>query len=727
MSASRAVGVEILDIIHADDLNGRETFVRGSTSGGSITSNGSSSANSGSSIATSRPSRRVSFDANSYLLILQVWIPAEQHNYTLTRTYKSLVTLQMQLCKKYPRSNIPSLPKTVELTPNKKVILNEYISQLMNISEILQSDTFLSYLDASSAEGELLDYDALALELVTCIDVILEDEKDVEKVIVAGREYQVKMLDVAGESVVVWRFSTHARDIGFSVLYNETEVVKYQRLEAQNKPINGLFEVPCSAIDANGQPCDSHDVILKFDNSYSKLRSKALTYTVRTVSYSDYLAAVQKAKDVNQTKEFHQRQRSMLKAALLIASRRLNGSGQGAVGLGMSMGSSMSMSGSTVLTSVLADNLHSQETGAPPVPLSLSSAASFNSCDSLASLAQTSGQTAASSVTAMPAAGLGTEVPNAQRLLDEKAGLISAYQEALQALETERQAAASALSRLDKTATLLDRRDEELLHAREELELLKEAAQERDQNYQTSLAELSASQGLALDALGDHKVHLEELHDLRRLNQDQKERLSALTATIEQLTLSDLNNQEQIKILKTEKKQLRKFGLQSKADLERLTAVNAALETEVAALQAEASAHAADMRKIHTELQELQWASARATQAPEAFAAHGAGQTETHESANAPADPPKDTSCVVKQESSINAVESSAHIEGAGPQQLDTSAPNLESKLNSESLKDSGGLVGRFSRGLNGALPRPGVYVDPPPLLINQNGTFFGF
>ena len=154
------------------------------------------------------------------------------------------------------------------------------------------------------------------------MDVLLENEKDINKTIVANREFQLKY-SVTGESVVVWRFGTQKRDIGFSVSYNGTEVIKYQRLESQIKPITGLFEVPSSGIDADGRPCDTHAVTLKFDNSYSKLRSKGLLYSTRVVTSAEYTEAVAKADALNIQKDAYQRQRQMVKTGLALESRKL--------------------------------------------------------------------------------------------------------------------------------------------------------------------------------------------------------------------------------------------------------------------------------------------------------------------------------------------------------------------------------------------------------------------
>jgi len=820
MSEQRAVGVEILDITHADDLTPSRDSVTGS--GGSHTSSSSIRASIGGSIASLNPlAKRASFDGNNYVFTMQVWIPAEQHNYIISRSYKAFSLLQTQLKKKYPRSNLPVLPKASEITPNKKTSLNEYIFHLMTVPEILQSDTLLSFLDEGSPEGELLDYDSVALEVMTCMDVLLEHEKDTNKTIVATREFQLKY-NVSGESVVVWRFSTHKRDIGFSVSYNGSEVVKYQRLESQNKnkPITGLFEVPSSGIDSEGRPCDAHSVVLKFDNSYSKLRSKGLLYSARVVSGAEYREAVSKAENLNVLKDGFQRQRRMLKAGLALESRKLIvSSGHSTVSLlGLEGGHRTSMSG-VAGNSTLGSN---------------SSTLSSLESESGGMAGLGSGGGAGAGTGSQPAPGGTTTTNNLhqqqQQLLDEKAGLIRAYQESLNALEEERNATANAIGKLEKASTALDVTDEELMLAREELELLKEAFTEKEEGHKRALAEIYQNQDLALDALEQHKAQLEEIHDAKRQHREQTDHVATLQLQLEKMTLAELAGQETIKILKTEKKQLRKFAIQAKADIDRLQVLNAALEAEVAALQTEVSIGAEDMQNMHRDMQRLQFNSdqeeqqqrelrSRSSDLDDAkpFGKHsalgaGLGLEDSFTSNNS--DRNGNGNGNINSNSSGNETgksweqgeeEGAKEGEGEGTMfrdtGLDTSGTdwtqdgeregeandeeggegdeNLRSRLGSNSSinrssitssirgtsldmmgpardgwslgegesgtvtphphsdnalikKSNSGLLssnvyGITSRGINGALERPGAYANPPPLFLNTTGTFFGF
>ena len=147
MIEQRSVGVEILDITHIDDMQWteRESMVgagAGKSSSASDWNSMSLRASIGGSISSLNPlvsSKRGSADGFNYVFTIQVWITAEQQNYIISRSYKSFTILQTQLKKKYPRSNLPLLPKGGEITTNKKTALNEYMLALMSVPEVRPS------------------------------------------------------------------------------------------------------------------------------------------------------------------------------------------------------------------------------------------------------------------------------------------------------------------------------------------------------------------------------------------------------------------------------------------------------------------------------------------------------------------------------------------------------------------------------------------------------------
>ena len=75
-------------------------------------------------------------------------------------------------------------------------------------------------------------------------------------------------------SNLAWEFKTQAHDIGFSVSHEnesgeKTEIVSYERCDCSKEQVNGSIE-----------RVKSGKYLLLFDNTFSYLRSKTVTYQV---------------------------------------------------------------------------------------------------------------------------------------------------------------------------------------------------------------------------------------------------------------------------------------------------------------------------------------------------------------------------------------------------------------------------------------------------------------
>ena len=212
------------------------------------------------------------------------------------------------------RSSIRRIDNT-EVIQQKKMPLTLYLQHLLTIPEILQSDMLLAFLDEESPDGELQDEDKLNAT-VSSIDLLVKDETPIQKRVL--RQHVVSLFVEEG-FVIVWKFSTKSHDIGFSVGFNETEVVTYQRVNSHIRPVTGLFEVP-----AKGQ------VKIIFDNTYSRMHTKNLCYCVRVVDAPECEAAKETAVYKAKEKATLLQQRSLLQKSLnelshsLIASTGLN-------------------------------------------------------------------------------------------------------------------------------------------------------------------------------------------------------------------------------------------------------------------------------------------------------------------------------------------------------------------------------------------------------------------
>lgn len=69
------------------------------------------------------------------------------------------------------------------------------------------------------------------------------------------------------------RFKTKSRDIGFSVEFNGRVAVPYQRYDSHMNSVSGMLSAPSRGT-----------ATLIWDNTYSKLRSKLLSYQAAVVS-----------------------------------------------------------------------------------------------------------------------------------------------------------------------------------------------------------------------------------------------------------------------------------------------------------------------------------------------------------------------------------------------------------------------------------------------------------
>ena len=83
-----------------------------------------------------------------------------------------------------------------------------------------------------------------------------------------------------GIKVIIWRFSTKSKDIGFSAEFEGSNVVAYQRYNSHESEITGHLIAP-----SDGK------AVLIWDNTYSKMLNKQLSYIVKIIEGHDYESA----------------------------------------------------------------------------------------------------------------------------------------------------------------------------------------------------------------------------------------------------------------------------------------------------------------------------------------------------------------------------------------------------------------------------------------------------
>jgi hypothetical protein len=334
-------------------------------------------------------------DENSYsnhIFTIRVWV--DQLMFTINRTYAAFCEFDAQLRRKYPRTTIQPLPlsgATVyarrasvkvpsgSVTPDaksaaldlrasmlggfqddtpkgkqkpavrradkaevislKKSPLNGYLNSLLTLPEVLLSDNLLYFLDEESPDGQIL---AAQTKEVSEVDILLADEVPIAKTVL--RELKIPM-NLDPGSVIVWSFSTKHYDIGFSITFNNAMILPYQRYNSFTEAVSGSIQIT-----------DQGKLMLVWDNKYSKMRSKQLSFVIKVFRSDEYEAAKSIASEAAKEKSQKSQQRGLLKRALAQGSKELysvNNQGGRIAPLLLTSGSGSSGSGEGSTKSVL--------------------------------------------------------------------------------------------------------------------------------------------------------------------------------------------------------------------------------------------------------------------------------------------------------------------------------------------------------------------------------------
>lgn len=301
----------------------------------------------------------------NHIFIIQVFL--EQNEFRIYRSYAAFCELDHKLRRQYPRSTLPALPlagasafqkkagkrfsilsssdkaggnstvnslsgidvrdsmiapssleksnpqkrlvkriENQEVIPNRRLFLTHYLNDLLKIPEVVVSDTFHIFLDEESPVDDLPnhlnEYSDEAMAALE-INLLLQDEAPNSKSI--SKELVVP-LTVSTGYVVAWSFETKQHDIGFSITFDSQEVVAYQRVNSHEKACRGIFEAPSS-----GQ------LMIIWDNSYSKWRKKVITYMIRVVDQEMFRAISEQSAALRREKVIKHKQRVHMKKVLM--------------------------------------------------------------------------------------------------------------------------------------------------------------------------------------------------------------------------------------------------------------------------------------------------------------------------------------------------------------------------------------------------------------------------
>lgn len=198
------------------------------------------------------------------------------NNFIIRRSYSSMIEFDAKLRRTFPKSNILSLPlgllegskegQKIDATLNS---LSQYFVVLLEIPEVLRSSDFCNFLDFEYANGVVPSSSANT----SVLDIILAGSVPLNKTVI--RTFEVA-LEVKTTDVIAWSFTTKSRDIGFSITLDGTDLLAYQRYNSHIDPVMGTIEVP-----------NDGTALLLFDNTYSKILAKSLTYSTAVLSAAE--------------------------------------------------------------------------------------------------------------------------------------------------------------------------------------------------------------------------------------------------------------------------------------------------------------------------------------------------------------------------------------------------------------------------------------------------------
>jgi hypothetical protein len=495
---------------------------------------------------------------DNHCFTIRMWV--NQDMSSVQRSYSSFCMLDAKLRKKYSRSQLPSLPlsgnhlfskvsrkkstnsgtnnrlslrssiigtidgesgkkssadvkrvDTSEIIGQKKSELTQYLKSLMMIPVIAISNDIADFFDDESPDG--LEFER---KNVSEIDIILEGDEPVSHKVKSHFNIPI---NVDAGSVVVWQFSTKHKDIGFSVDFGGLQVSPYQRYNSHEHSVGGIFEATTS-----------DKIILQWDNSYSKLTSKTLLYTVKVISRADLEGAKQELSDTIKMRHAYDMRRAALRKAFekMCEISLISGDGTDAT----------SASGDVMTASV----------------------------HSLA-IISTIGSGSSSNLSKGPTSSL----------------LLSEYQQEIHRLQDENRYLQMQLS---STQFALSERSEEADTLREEFERSQQLKETHIDEYNKMVVVLDETyRNVEYERSQKNMVEAKYENVIRELKLDHNDAMNKLQSEIAAVTDERNSIESKHNQLKAEKKQLKALALKFKGDLETQEKMVASLVSDKLELQ----------------------------------------------------------------------------------------------------------------------------------------------
>lgn len=179
-------------------------------------------------------------------------------------------SISLQPSTRTDNALFPIPEESVEIISAMGPILTLFLVDLTCHHELLVSDDLHSFLDEEVTDLLV----PIIPPTLTAFDLALLNQSLRSTVVSKQEEHRFK---VAPRHVVVWRFSTQNYDIAFGVEVNGQARIPLTRYRSQDQPICGAMYID-----------QYSDCILHWDNSYAKLHSKQLQWSLRVLSVQEF-------------------------------------------------------------------------------------------------------------------------------------------------------------------------------------------------------------------------------------------------------------------------------------------------------------------------------------------------------------------------------------------------------------------------------------------------------
>lgn len=239
--------------------------------------------------------------------------------YVISRTYADFINFDGDIRKKYSRLPIRSLPPPDAIVNEATIIdevqpqLKDYLINLVSQYQTVASWHFLFFLDP---EASSYGVDHLTLDPICVHSVLLPTLSGVgagrntavwTKVTINPSKKYKQYFELQAGQYLLWVFKTVKYDIALGVEVDGLVKMPISRFKSQGHGVMGELE---------GNKDKGCVVVLTFDNTYSKMRSKDLSWATRIVDADKYAVA-------HQTKQKYSEQRNVLKTFATTKSKSI--------------------------------------------------------------------------------------------------------------------------------------------------------------------------------------------------------------------------------------------------------------------------------------------------------------------------------------------------------------------------------------------------------------------